>query len=80
MSIDWSVLLHFNANIIPINNEPRNDDCTFLISIFMFTMSYLCSWTIEYVRSRVKTPPSGRFVNNGGVPHNFQANLVMRGL
>ena len=36
--------------------------------------------SIEYVRSKVKTPPCGRFVNNGGVPDNFQANLVMRGL
>ena len=38
------------------------------------------NWHIESVRSRVKTPPCGRFVNNGGVPDNFQANLVTRGL
>ena len=36
--------------------------------------------SIEYVRSRVKMPSSGRFVNNGGVPHNFLTNLVRRGL
>ena len=35
---------------------------------------------IEYVRSRVKKPPCGRFENDGGVPDNFLANLFMRGL
>ena len=35
---------------------------------------------IECARSRVKMPPCGRFENNGGVPDNFQANLVTRGL
>ena len=48
-------------------------------SISHFT-PVLSFFHIESVRSRVKTPPCGRFVNNGGVPDKFQIYLVTRGL
>ena len=38
----------------------------------------LSTYWVYNVRSRVKTPPCGKLENNGGIPDNFQANLVIR--